>query len=132
MSTPSEALRVQLAASDSAPFEARKFVKQAAGRLSEPLLADLLLVVTELVTNSVRHGPEGRITVELDIAHPGRVRGQVGDEGVATAKQRIADTEPETPGGFGLMLVDQLSRSWGVREGTTHVWFELAPAPASQ
>jgi hypothetical protein len=28
-------------------------------------------------------------------------------------------------GGWGLHMVETLSRRWGVREGSTHVWFEL-------
>ena len=31
-------------------------------------------------------------------------------------------------GGWGLDLVDRLAGSWGVREGSTHVWFELSAA----
>jgi hypothetical protein len=31
-------------------------------------------------------------------------------------------------GGWGLGIVDDLDSRWGVREGTTHVWFELERA----
>jgi hypothetical protein len=34
-------------------------------------------------------------------------------------------------GGWGLHLVETLSRRWGVREGSTHLWFELAGAHES-
>jgi signal transduction histidine kinase len=123
-----EAQRIELAASDTAPFQARQFVERVASELSTALRSDLLLVVTELVTNSVRHGRDRPITVELEVLGAERVRGDVIDDGAATSAQRITDTGLETPGGLGLGIVDQLSRRWGVRQGSTHVWFELGPA----
>ena len=30
-------------------------------------------------------------------------------------------------GGRGLGIVERMTRRWGIREGTTHVWFELDP-----
>ena len=128
MSAPSEARRLELASSDSAAFEARAFVHQVAGHVNASLLADLLLVVSELVTNSVIHGPGQAITVELALKGTEHVRGEVGDQGAATPEQKVVDTGPGTPGGFGLMLVDRLTSRWGVREGTTDVWFELESA----
>jgi len=128
MSPSPEVQRLELAASDGAPLRARQFVERVAGELRAPLRADLLLVVTELVTNSVRHGPDRPITVELLVLDADHANGEVIDAGTATTAQRIADTGVDTPGGFGLMLVDRLSNRWGVREGSTHVWFELGAA----
>jgi hypothetical protein len=43
----------------------------------------------------------------------------------------MARDKPATDaGGWGLHLVETLSRRWGVREGSTHVWFELAAPQA--
>jgi anti-sigma regulatory factor (Ser/Thr protein kinase) len=128
MTPASEAERIELAASESAPFQARQFAERVAGQLSAPLRADLMLVVTELVTNSVRYGPGRPITVSLLVVDPQHAHGEVIDAGASTTAQRITDTNLETPGGLGLMLVDRLSRRWGVRAGSTHVWFELGPA----
>jgi hypothetical protein len=36
-----------------------------------------------------------------------------------------------TGGGFGLNLVEMLSRAWGVdRDGSTRVWVEMVAGPA--
>lgn len=131
MNAPSEAQRVELTSSDSAPHEARAFVHRVAGHIDASVLDDLLLVVSELVTNSVIHGPGLTITVELAVTGTEHVRGEVGDEGTATPRQRVVDTGQATPGGFGLMLVDRLTSRWGVREGSTHVWFELGSTTAA-
>ena len=127
MIPPSEAQRLELAASDTAPLRARRFAERIASQMTAASRANLLLVVTELVTNSVCHGPDRPITVELEVLGAEHVRGEIIDDGAPTSAQRITDTGLETPGGLGLGIVDQLSRRWGVREGSTDVWFELGP-----
>ena len=38
----------------------------------------------------------------------------------------VARDRPATEvGGWGLHLVETLTERWGVREGSTHVWFEI-------
>jgi two-component sensor histidine kinase len=84
---------------------------------------DVRLLLSELVTNSVRHGAGDTVTILLDAEMPGSLRCEVIDDGhgfVPRARQGDAT------GGWGLDLVERLSTSWGVREGSTHVWFELA------
>jgi anti-sigma regulatory factor (Ser/Thr protein kinase) len=55
----------------SASQEARKLTAEALrGRLGEEQLQDVLLMVTELITNAVRHAPpepDGRIILRLEI-----------------------------------------------------------------
>jgi anti-sigma regulatory factor (Ser/Thr protein kinase) len=81
------------------------------------------LVASELVTNALKHGAGA---VELRLAFPDdRLRIEVIDEGrdqVVAVRQQPAD---ET-GGWGLQIVDRLAAQWGVFEGTTHVWADLA------
>lgn len=64
--------------------------------------------------------------MELRLAFPDdRLRIEVIDEGrdqVVAVRQQPAD---ET-GGWGLQIVDRLAAQWGVFEGTTHVWADLA------
>jgi anti-sigma regulatory factor (Ser/Thr protein kinase) len=127
VNAPPAAQCLELVSSASAAHDARAFVHRVGGDLSGPLLDDLLLVISELVTNSVVHGPGHAITVVVAVTDAEHVRGEVRDDGVATASQRVVDTGRDTPGGFGLMLVDRLTSCWGIREGSTHVWFELAP-----
>ncbi len=96
--------------------------KRFNGMLAEDTLDDVLLVVSELVTNAVLHG-EGDI--ELHIAFDGkRVTGAVTDEGIRLVQQ-LRDRSPDQVGGRGLLLVERIADSWGLQEGSSHVWFEL-------
>jgi len=44
----------------------------------------------------------------------------------AGSSTRSASGELQEVSGRGLFVVEALSNRWGVHEGTTHVWFELA------
>jgi two-component sensor histidine kinase len=92
--------------------------------LDEKQQSALLTIVSELVTNSVKHGPGRRIHVNLKVSKDGAVLGRVEDGG----RGRVAVREGVNPaeGGTGLKLVDAFTDRWGVEEGTTNVWFELA------
>jgi anti-sigma regulatory factor (Ser/Thr protein kinase) len=81
----------------------------------------LKTVVSELVNNAVVHGA-GAITVRLERLSDA-VRIEVVDEGTGSvpAIREAADAG----GGWGLRLVDELSRRWGVFEGSAHVWAEV-------
>jgi anti-sigma regulatory factor (Ser/Thr protein kinase) len=95
--------------------------------LTSAQLEALELVVSELVTNAVLHG-EGE--VELRLAVDGqRIRGEVIDQGGGFERE-VRDRGPDELGGRGLQIVEALSARWGIHEGTTHVWFELAPPSA--
>ena len=87
------------------------------------------LVMSELVTNAVKHGAENgqdvlRVTIEVfgeslrvEIEQPGRT----------------PDLSPVEPrlygqdfGGLGLYIVDELADDWGAEPGPPgHVWFEF-------
>ena len=102
--------------------------RDAADRLTVDLPAELRarlrLVVSELVTNAVRHG-DGAI--ELRLWRDGTtVRGEVVDEG-GGFEHEVRSEGWQDVGGRGLGIVERLTRRWGIREGTTHVWFELDP-----
>ena len=96
----------------------------------DELESNLLLLTCELVNNSVLHGEAGErdvIEVELRATETG-LRAQVTDPGEGFAPGG-RDREIDEPGGWGLVLVEQLSASWGVeRDERTRVWFELAAA----
>ena len=85
-------------------------------------IAELLLVVSELVTNAVRHG-RGAITLKVRVDR-GEIYGEVVDQGGGFERE-VRERGPDEFDGRGLMIVDALSRRWGIHEGTTHVWFEL-------
>lgn len=85
---------------------------------------DLRLIVSELVTNAVVHGPNHPIRVHVELGNDGVVRGEIEDEGSGTVRLRAA--RADRGGGYGLGIVDALSDSWGVCGESTRVWFELA------
>ena len=118
-------LNVELAAALDASRRAREAITaQVGSRLSVARRSALLTIVSELVTNSVKHGPGGSIHVNLNVSEDGAVLGRVEDGG----RGRVAVREGVNPaeGGMGLKLVDAFSDRWGAEDGTTNVWFELA------
>jgi anti-sigma regulatory factor (Ser/Thr protein kinase) len=102
-----------------------------AGRMTDPTMHDLHLLTTELVTNAVLHAGAGESdAIELSVA-PGvdSLRVSVTDPGRFSDTPHVEKPDPETPGGMGLYLVEQLSSRWGVERvgaGAHRVWFELA------
>jgi anti-sigma regulatory factor (Ser/Thr protein kinase) len=86
------------------------------------------LLVSEVVTNSVRHAdldPEDRIDVHMHCS-PSMLRVDVTDPGPGFDPVGM---RPRPGGGWGLWLMDQLATRWGVeRDGNTHVWFEIRTA----
>jgi anti-sigma regulatory factor (Ser/Thr protein kinase) len=87
-------------------------------------LETVRLLISELVTNAVRHGDRDT-PVELHAHWNSFVRVEVMDHGHGfTPKPRTAPVED--PGGFGLFLVGTLADRWGVdTDDCTTVWFEL-------
>jgi anti-sigma regulatory factor (Ser/Thr protein kinase) len=120
----------------AAPFAARE-ARRAVARsrlVDEKQEPTLLLLVTELVSNSIRHAglePHERIRLR---ARTGTECAHVevcdsGRSGRIPAKRGDSDG-PLQPGGLGLVLVDEMADRWGVecRVDETCVWFELACA----
>ena len=108
---------------------ARDALDQFGDHVDARRMGDLRLLVSEVVTNAVRHaGMAAGDTIRLEIADGagGRLRVEVSDSGRGfTPKQR--DLDLEKPGGWGLYLVQELADRWGVETGgRTLVWFELA------
>jgi anti-sigma regulatory factor (Ser/Thr protein kinase) len=117
----------QFPPADDAPAQARAALEVFDQILSPEVLEDLQLVVSELVTNSVKFGPKRPITLALAVRTDGVVQGEVIDQGDGEKAKIEMTAEPTIAGGWGLHLVDQLAGGWGVREGSTHVWFEIGP-----
>jgi len=93
--------------------------------------ATLRLLVSELVTNSVRHAAtSGGGEVRLGVTVRRRViRVEVRDRGAGF--ERTAPVPKGADGGFGLFLVEKMASRWGVdRKDGTSVWFELDLEPA--
>ena len=112
-----------------APGVARAYVAARAVRLPMELIDDAMLLVSELVTNAVRHGsPRITLTVRNDPAGIG-----VGVTDHGQTLPMLPQRQPNDPmtSGRGLLIVDALATAWGVIStdpppGKT-VWFELDP-----
>jgi anti-sigma regulatory factor (Ser/Thr protein kinase) len=89
-----------------------------------------VLIVSELVTNAVRHA-EGTDVIEVDL-HATRawLRIEIQDTDRRWPQPRVPAGFEES--GFGFVLVDGLAATWGVRETKTGkaVWAELDAGPA--
>jgi anti-sigma regulatory factor (Ser/Thr protein kinase) len=85
---------------------------------------DLLLLVSELVTNAVVHaGSPAVVRLDADIE---RIKVAVADRDADRAPS-IVEPDPLSSSGRGVLLVDRLAARWGVEpqcEGKV-VWFEL-------
>jgi anti-sigma regulatory factor (Ser/Thr protein kinase) len=109
-----------------APREARAWMREFEGVLGPERTDDAELLVSELVTNAVKYGPEHG-EIRLIIAeNDQRMRITVHDTGAGPLPEmRPPDRLPHEGGGHGLRLVDRVSDRWGVERGSTRVWFEL-------
>lgn len=121
----------QIPGGPRAPESARAKLSESFGeRLDAPVVNDLRLLVSELVTNCVLHGGatgDGAITVRTDISDAA-VRTEVCHAGPSFVPPG-EDPDLDSPGGLGLFLVEQMSAAWGIAEGCeTCVWFELGLA----
>jgi serine/threonine-protein kinase RsbW len=123
---------VSLAAGLDAPAAARAAVTDwMAGHVSRTTLIDAQLLVGELVANSVRHAgtaADSVLSVRAPV-HADVLVLEVQDRGAGGSITRRAP-DMDAGGGFGLNLVEALSRRWGVnRDAGTRVWVELAFPP---
>jgi anti-sigma regulatory factor (Ser/Thr protein kinase) len=117
-------LSVEIPRDRTAPAAARRAVETLSGTVAQDLIPDVRLLVSELISNSVKYGGEGALRLQIDADGPRRLRAEVIDQGVGFVP--VARDRPATEvGGWGLHLVQTLSDRWGVHEGSTHVWFEI-------
>jgi len=123
-----EAIELSLPPAPTAPTQARSEVTaRLASLVGARSLEDVRLLVTELITNALRHGKlrtGDRVSVKASVDGD-VVRIEVHDPG------RDGDVAQRPPGprggGYGLYLVEQLAKRWGVdRDDGTLVWCELS------
>lgn len=118
----------QISGGPRAPLSARAKLSDSLGpRLDPPVLDDVRLLVSELVTNCVLHGgadESNRIIVRASVAEEALVT-EVCHDGPAFTPPGFAP-DLDTPGGLGLFLVERMASAWGIAGNCrTCVWFEL-------
>jgi anti-sigma regulatory factor (Ser/Thr protein kinase) len=120
-------IEVEFEAGPTAAASARNALLALDGRVEDALLADVRLLVSELVTNSVRHSgarPLDHVQIEVQVTRS-TLRVEVADSGEGF-EPKPRDNDRSRPGGWGLYLVDELADRWGVaRNDLTRVWFEM-------
>jgi anti-sigma regulatory factor (Ser/Thr protein kinase) len=111
--------------SPNAAAKARRSLATLRGDLDPPLMETLRLLVTELVTNSVRHARVDTVLVRVLVGRSA-VRTEVTDAGPGFDPAEMAPLSSDRTG-WGLFLVERLATRWGVNgDGDrTRVWFEL-------
>ena len=121
-------LEYELTGGPYAVTAARLALSEFDEMVDESLAFDVRLLVSELVTNSVRHaqvGPESSIRLRLSLADD-HVRVEVSDDGPGfdpPAQDPTAELARES--GWGLFFVTQLADRWGVDRDDGRVWFEI-------
>ena len=126
-STPSvdDGLSLRLRGGPEAAARARRALSKLRADIDPPLMETLRLLVTELVSNSVRHARSETVILRVLVGRTAVVT-EVTDEGPG-----FDPTGAGTPGtnesGWGLFLVERLAHRWGVNQNpdATKVWFEL-------
>jgi anti-sigma regulatory factor (Ser/Thr protein kinase) len=123
----SDRIEMRLDPNRDAPANARRALDGLAGKVTPGVLDDVRLLVSELVTNSIRHAHLAPSQwVELAVRIEGdTVRVEVIDPGPGFRPSVLRPTLYQESG-WGLYLVEQVASRWGVvDDGTIHVWFEI-------
>jgi anti-sigma regulatory factor (Ser/Thr protein kinase) len=116
----------ELAGGPYAVTAARLALSDLDSQLDASIAFDVRLLVSELVTNSVKHA---QVTEEesilLDVKIDGDVvRVEVRDSGPGFERPDTAPPD-DADEGWGLFLVEQLADEWGVDSGRQAVWFQI-------
>jgi anti-sigma regulatory factor (Ser/Thr protein kinase) len=118
---------LQLPAAPEAASEARQSLAGFRESLDPRVFADLRLLVSELVTNSLRHaGLAGQEEIRLQVTLSDRaVRVEVCDAGPGFTPEDQARSLYRQSG-WGLFLVKEIADRWGIDHNAhSCVWFEL-------
>lgn len=119
-------VHVSLPSDGRAAGAARRSMRALEDYVSDETMEDINLLVTELVSNSVKHaslaeGDEIHVDAEPcdDVIHV-----EVTNPGAAELINTLAPREDES--GWGLFIVTQVASRWGMSvAGSTSIWFEI-------
>jgi serine/threonine-protein kinase RsbW len=120
-----EVLRGSFVCGPAAGRKARGILQLITPRLSPADIEIASLVLTELVSNAVRHGCEGPGEIIVGLARElGRLRIEVAQPGPLFDLDEVRLRRPGKGRGWGVLLLDRLAQDWGV--DTSGVWAEIA------
>jgi len=119
---------MHLGSGPEAASSARQAISELQADLDPPLVETLRLLVTELVTNSVRHTAADSLTLSIAIGKSA-VLTEVTDTGPGF-DPKCVERSGDDDTGWGLFLVERLADKWGVRHDgpNKRIWFELRRA----
>jgi serine/threonine-protein kinase RsbW len=127
-------IEIRLPPNKEAPANARRALDELTGRLPAHVLEDVRLLVSELVTNSIRHAsllPDQWVGLAVNVEGD-TVRVEVIDPGPGF-RPSVPQPTLYQESGWGLYLVQQVANRWGVvDDGTIHVWFEIDGASSAR
>lgn len=125
MSNGARTLDFELRGGRAAPAEARQALGHLERELGPPAMEVLRLLVTELVTNAVRHARVEQVGVKVAVGKEALLV-EVSDTGPGFRPEEH-DAYAADDSGWGLYLVGRLADAWGVKQerNGTRVWFRL-------
>ncbi len=115
-----------------APAIARRAVEELAADVDPGVLRDAQLLVSEVVTNSIKHsGSDDPIQLRVWERSTG-LKVEVADGGFGFAAGETS-APGDGEGGRGLLILATLADRWGTsHDARARVWFELTPRPVSR
>jgi anti-sigma regulatory factor (Ser/Thr protein kinase) len=125
--TPAMRISLDLPSEPNSIPRARRALQELKATLDPVTFLNLRLLVSELVTNAVRHVPgELAETVHLEIERTGeQVRVEVVDRGEGFVPRPRPDGE-DRASGWGLNILAKVASRWGVENNDgARVWFEI-------
>jgi anti-sigma regulatory factor (Ser/Thr protein kinase) len=120
-----DGISLRLSGGPEAGALARRALARLRADIDPPLMETLRLLVTELVSNSVRHAQSETVVLKVVVGRSA-VLTEVTDEGPGFDPAQTGPSGAKDSG-WGLFLVERLAHRWGVAQEAdcTRVWFEL-------
>lgn len=125
---------ITLASEAASVAAARQILREACTEwgLDQSAAETGALLMSELVTNAIRHGHLHSVQVIAEQPAPDRLRVAVVDK--SRRMPEIHHAKPEALGGRGLLLIDLLSDRWGTNllPSGKRVWAEIVIKEADE
>ncbi|SER46144.1 Anti-sigma regulatory factor (Ser/Thr protein kinase) [Lentzea xinjiangensis] len=121
---------LELVDADPDTGKVRRWTRSVLSNLHEDDLLDVLMVVTELVSNVYDHA---RLPARLKLRRSGAPCAvDIVSEDASSVPPQLRPSTPGSVRGRGLIMVDQLSKQWGVaRRAVGKCVWAVVPCPAT-